>query len=117
MRDIGINVSRDVIYGVDPFMTCVKHTGFDAVFTYGNIPDYISHVAEKCAALGLRYEALHAPWDNINDLERGRTRRSGGAYAHRERRSRRRARDPEDHRAREFKGELPARDRRGADQF
>ncbi len=68
MRDIGINVSRDVIYGVDPFITCVKHTGFDAVFTYGNIPDYISHVAEKCAALGLRYEALHAPWDNINDL-------------------------------------------------
>ena len=30
MRDIGINVSRDVIYGVDPFMTCVKHTGFAA---------------------------------------------------------------------------------------
>ena len=68
MRDIGINVNRDVIYGVDPFLCCLKRTGFDAVFTCGNDADYIAHVAEKCAALGLRYEALHAPWDNINDL-------------------------------------------------
>ncbi|MBQ7637927.1 MAG: sugar phosphate isomerase/epimerase [Clostridia bacterium] len=68
MRKIGINVSPDIIYGVDPFMDCLKHTGFDAVFTCGNEPDFISHVAAKCASLGLTYEALHAPWDNINDL-------------------------------------------------
>ena len=68
MRDIGINISPDVIYGVDPFISCVKHTGFNAVFTCGNDPGFISHIAEKCADLGLHYEALHAPWDNINDL-------------------------------------------------
>jgi len=68
MREIGINVRPDITYGVDPFMDCIKHTGFDAVFTCGNLPDYIDHVADKCASLGLKYEALHAPWDNINDL-------------------------------------------------
>ncbi len=71
MRDIGINVSPNILYGVDPFMDCIKSTGFDAVFTYGNLPDFIDHVAEKCAQLGLRYEALHAPSDHINDLWHG----------------------------------------------
>lgn len=68
MRDIGINIRPDISYGVDPFLTCLKHTGFDAVFTYGNLPDFIDHIADKCASLGLRYEALHAPRDRINDL-------------------------------------------------
>lgn len=70
MRNIGINVSPDVRYGTDPFLVCIKNTGFDAVFTCGNEPDFIAHVADKCAVLGLFYEALHAPWDNINELWR-----------------------------------------------
>ena len=68
MRDIGINVSPNILYGVDPFMDCIKSTGFDAVFTYGNLPDFIDHVAEKCAQLGLRYEALLAPVPQVVDV-------------------------------------------------
>ncbi|MCH5197826.1 MAG: sugar phosphate isomerase/epimerase [Oscillospiraceae bacterium] len=68
MREIGINVNSDIIYGVDPFIDCIKQTGFNTVFTYGNEPDFIAHIADKCVSLGLKYEALHAPWTNINDL-------------------------------------------------
>ena len=71
MRTIGINVRPDIRYGVDPFMNCIKHTGFETVFTYGNLPDFIDHIADKCASLGLTYEALHAPADRINDLWHG----------------------------------------------
>ena len=68
MREIGINVRPDISYGVDPFLSCIRRTGFDAVFTYGNLPDFIDHVAGQCEKLGLRYEALHAPSDRINEL-------------------------------------------------
>ena len=68
MREIGINVRPDISYGVDPFLSCIRRTGFDAGFTYGNLPDFITHVAAQCGRLGLRYEALHAPADRINDL-------------------------------------------------
>ena len=71
MRTIGINVRPDIRYGVDPFMNCIKHTGFETVFTYGNLPDFIDHIADKCSSLGLTYEALHAPADRINDLWHG----------------------------------------------
>ena len=68
MRAIGINVRPNISYGIDPFMDCIHHTGFEAVFTYGNIPDFIEYIANKCASTGLQYEALHAPSDRINDL-------------------------------------------------
>ena len=68
MRKIGINVSPDVIYGVDPFMHAIAAAGFESVFTYGNRPEFIDRVDALCRELGLTYEALHAPSDHINDL-------------------------------------------------
>ena len=68
MRNIGINVRPDVTYGTAPFMDCVAATGFNSVFTYGNLPEFIDFVAKKCRDTGVRYEALHAPCERINDL-------------------------------------------------
>jgi sugar phosphate isomerase/epimerase len=68
MRPIGINICPEIRYGAEPFLNCIKHTGFDSVFTYGNLPDFIDFTANKCAALGLGYEAIHAPSERINDL-------------------------------------------------
>lgn len=68
MRKIGINVRPNCVYSVGSFMDQLAATGFDSVFTYGNLPEFINFVAEKCAKTGLLYEALHAPRENINDL-------------------------------------------------
>ena len=68
MRKIGINIRPNITYGVDPFFDCIANTGFDNFFTYGNLPDFISHLAKKADEKGMCYEALHAPMDGINDL-------------------------------------------------
>lgn len=68
MRKIGINVRPNVAYGVGSFMDQLAFTGFDSVFTYGNLPEFIDFVYKKCEKTGLHYEALHAPTENINDL-------------------------------------------------
>lgn len=68
MRKIGINISQDVIYGVESFTDCIAAEGFESVFTVGNDRDFIAHISKKCEQKGLLYEALHAPWTNINDL-------------------------------------------------
>ena len=68
MRKIGINVDDNVIYGVEPFLRCVANTGFDSVFTNSEDPDYVKWISERCSESGLTYEALHAPFKNINDI-------------------------------------------------
>ena len=68
MRKIGINVDPNISFGVAPFLTCIKNTGFDCIFTGGTDPDYVGWVSDQCKTLGLEYEMLHAPWDHINDL-------------------------------------------------
>lgn len=68
MRDIGINVSPDVIFGTESFMECIAATGFNNVFTCGNDGDFISFVRKRCEALGLKYETLHAPFGMINGI-------------------------------------------------
>ena len=68
MRDIGINVSKKIIYGVGNFMECIASCGFDSTFTCGNDDDFVAYVSKKCAELGLRYETLHAPFSMINGL-------------------------------------------------
>ena len=68
MREIGINVSPDVIYGVKAFMECLAKTGFQRIFTTGNDEEFIKHICDICRDTGLKYESLHAPWDHINDL-------------------------------------------------
>ncbi len=68
MNKIGINIRPNITYGADYFAECIASTGFDSFFTYGNDERFISHLAGKASALGLTYEALHAPADGINDL-------------------------------------------------
>ncbi|MBR5409760.1 MAG: sugar phosphate isomerase/epimerase [Clostridia bacterium] len=68
MRNIGINVRPDVLYGAPAFIEAAAAAHFDSVFTYGNLPDFIDFTAKKCAETGLQYEALHAPCERINDL-------------------------------------------------
>lgn len=68
MRDIGINISPDVVFGAENFIECVAQTGFDSVFTCGNDEAFISFIRKKCDSLGLRYETLHAPFKMINGI-------------------------------------------------
>ncbi|MBR3767493.1 MAG: sugar phosphate isomerase/epimerase [Clostridia bacterium] len=68
MRDIGINISSDVVYGAESFIDCVADTGFNSIFTCGNDDKFISFVSRKCSEKGLRYETLHAPFKMINGL-------------------------------------------------
>lgn len=68
MRNIGINVSPKIIYGVDNFVECIAANGFNAVFTLGNDENYIAHIAKLCSENKLSYDTLHAPWNRINDL-------------------------------------------------
>lgn len=68
MRNIGINISSDVIYGVEGYMECIAKTGFNSIFTCGNDDAFISFVNKKCEALGLTYETLHAPFRMINGI-------------------------------------------------
>lgn len=68
MNKIGINISENVLYGVDHYIKSISAVGFDSVFTTGNNDSYVAHVADKCNEFGLKYEYLHAPWTNINDL-------------------------------------------------
>lgn len=68
MHKIGINVNANVIYGVEPFLRCVAATGFDSVFTNSEEPAFVQWIRARCSALGLQYEALHAPFDNINEI-------------------------------------------------
>ena len=68
MRKIGINVSPDIKFGLEPFLSCIKNTGFDTIFTDGTDRDFVHFINDRCKALGLEYEMLHAPWDEINRL-------------------------------------------------
>ncbi len=68
MRDIGINVSDDVIFGTERYIEYVARTGFNSIFTCGNDEKFISFVKKKCLQTGLCYETLHAPFDGINGL-------------------------------------------------
>ncbi len=68
MRKIGINVDDNVIYGVEPFMHCIANTGFNSVFTNSEEPEYVQWISARCAEFGLEYEALHAPYKNINNI-------------------------------------------------
>ncbi len=68
MRNIGINLSRNVLYGTEAFMNCIAKAGFNSIFTCGNDAEFIAYAAAKCRETGLCYESLHAPWDGINDL-------------------------------------------------
>ena len=68
MRDIGINISPNIYYGTEAYINSIANKGFNSVFTTGNDPDFIEYVSGKCRDTGMRYEALHAPFDNINDL-------------------------------------------------
>lgn len=68
MRKIGINISPNIIYGVESFFDCIAENGFDSTFTCGNDKDFISFISRKCVQSGLRYETLHAPFSMINGL-------------------------------------------------
>lgn len=68
MRPIGINITNNIIYGVDNFVECLASSGFNAVFTVGNDDKFVSHIAKLCSDNKLSYDTLHAPWDRINDL-------------------------------------------------
>lgn len=68
MRNIGINVSSDIIFGVERYIECIANAGFDSIFSCGNDPEFISYLSRKCNQKGLCYETLHAPFHNINGL-------------------------------------------------
>ena len=68
LRNIGINISPDVIYGAKNFIDCVADNRFNSVFTCGNDEAFISFVSSCCAKNGLTYETLHAPFKGINGL-------------------------------------------------
>lgn len=75
MHNIGINVSSDVLYGTENFMSCIAAQGFNSIFTCGNDENYIDYVRKTAEANGLIYEALHAPFNSINriwDKEEGK---------------------------------------------
>lgn len=68
MRDIGINVSSDVVFGAQNFINCIAQSGFNSIFTDSKDEDFISFVNKLCLSNGLKYETLHAPFDKINGL-------------------------------------------------
>ena len=68
MKDVGINISKDNIFGAANFIDSIAAIGFDSVFTCGNDEEFISFTADKCARLGLKYEYLHAPWGGVNSM-------------------------------------------------
>ena len=68
MRNIGINISSDIIFGVENFMECIAKNGFNSIFTCGNDDDFIDYVNKLCEKLGLKYETLHAPFKMINGI-------------------------------------------------
>ncbi len=68
MRDIGINVSKNISFGTENYMHCLAATGFNSIFTCGNDEKFISFVNKMCLETGLKYETLHAPFDGINKL-------------------------------------------------
>ncbi len=68
MRNIGINVSSDILYGTENFINCIAGCGFNSIFTCGNDNNFISYVSKKACETGLRYETLHAPFDTINGI-------------------------------------------------
>lgn len=65
---VGINIRDNITYGVDSFADCIASAGFESVFTCGNDEAFTAHIAKKCSDRNMLYEALHAPWTNINDL-------------------------------------------------
>lgn len=68
MRKTGINVSSDILFGVENYIECIADTGFDCIFTCGNDDKFISYISSLCLRKNLKYETLHAPFDSINDL-------------------------------------------------
>lgn len=68
MRQIGINVSKNITFGTEEFLSCIAKTGFDCIFTCGNDDEFVSFVRKKCLEYKLIYETLHAPFDGINRL-------------------------------------------------
>lgn len=68
MNKVGINISKNVLFGLDEYINNIAGAGFDSVFTTGNDDDFVEHVANKCNEKNLKYEYFHAPWDKINDL-------------------------------------------------
>lgn len=68
MRKVGINIKQDILYGVEAFTDCIASVGFESVFTVGNDREFINRISKKCEQKGILYEAIHAPWTNINDL-------------------------------------------------
>jgi len=68
LRPIGINVTPNIIYGVDNFMNCIAANGFNSIFSFGTDPAFVGHLAKVCADNHMSYDTLHAPWDRINDL-------------------------------------------------
>ncbi len=68
MRNIGINVRSNIIYGTEDFIDCIAEKGFNSTFTFGNDTKLIDLTSRKCQQTGLLYESLHAPFSNINDI-------------------------------------------------
>lgn len=68
MRKVGVNVSKNIIYGVEAFTDCIAAAGFESVFTVGNDREFTDRISKKCQQTGMLYEMIHAPWTNINDL-------------------------------------------------
>ena len=68
MRNIGINVRSNIIYGTEDFIDSIAEKGFNSTFTFGNDIKLIETTSRKCQQTGLLYESLHAPFSNINDI-------------------------------------------------
>lgn len=68
MRNIGINVSKNISFGTEEYIYSIAKTGFNCIFTCGNDDDFVAFVNRKCLEYGLIYETLHAPFDGINRL-------------------------------------------------
>ena len=49
MRKVGINVEPNVLYGVDSFLTCAAHTGFESVFSNCEEEDFVKRVSARCS--------------------------------------------------------------------
>ncbi|MBR3974611.1 MAG: sugar phosphate isomerase/epimerase [Clostridia bacterium] len=68
MRNIGINVRSNIVYGAGAFIECIAAKGFNSTFTFGNDEKLIELTSKKCQQTRLFYESLHAPFSNINDI-------------------------------------------------
>ena len=68
MREIGINLDAVCTMAAEDYIQTIADLGFTATFSMAKPREEMERLGTLCAARGIRFDTLHAPFGHINDI-------------------------------------------------